>query len=109
MAWKFPWSKTDPITRKQKELEAEAARLAEEARILEEEVAALTRPEPVPEEAAPAVPVWTDSDEDGIHSRYTRTRPVNVRVLEARRRRDRNLFILLASVLIAIILWLVFR
>jgi hypothetical protein len=97
MAWTSPWEPEDPVEKKRRELKAEAARLAAEAAALEEK---LQLPPEARSSAKPReqYPVWRAEEE----SRRSGREPVK-RQLRAQRQQDRNLFMLLAFVLLVIV------
>jgi hypothetical protein len=102
----MPWNRTDPDP-----LEIKRRKLAEQERLLSEQMSRLTEElrhagEPVPEEIkAPEPPVWRLED-DTAHPGAVEPTPVPKRNLARQRQRDMLLFFVFGAVLLAVGLFL---
>jgi hypothetical protein len=105
MAWKMPWDKEDPVDARLRELERQSAALAaKEARIRAD--LALPPETPVEKLPEPKVPVSRLETDEFMRPDPPATRHNSPRVLSAKRRQDRNKFIIYLCVLVLILFWL---
>lgn len=104
MPWKLPWAEEDPVERRRRELAEQSSRLAEQAAALERELHRASEPQTAPaqeqEFSRPEPPVWKAEPE-----LIAQPRPAK-RVLAAKRRRDRNRFIVCFILLVGILAWM---
>ena|ERR1700761_7545728 len=102
MAWTPLKKKEDPFERRRRELEEQARNLSQRQARIESQLKPKTS-----EPQKPKHPVIRpDPEEDFYDERRSLSESPRRRVLSAQRRRDRNLFIVLAAVLGLIVIWL---
>lgn len=107
--WKFRGDSDDPVEKRRRELAEQQRLLAEQMSELEAKLEAEKNPKPAPP-VEPGPPVWRLEEEQSF-VRNEEPLPVhkNKRVLRAQRQRDFKLFLLLAIPLALIIIWLIHR
>ena len=106
MAWRAPWARVDPVEKRRRELARQQALLEAQAQALQDQIAEVSaprQPEPIAERQ-PAV--WRNDPDESDARRSTHPEPPT-RVLSAKRRRDRNLFILYAVPLVVLVGWII--